>query len=589
MTRLDYLIVCTLSLLPSALGSYVPSKSCKAYPGTPDWPSHSTWSRLNETLGGRLFVPTPPGAVCHKGWSNYNKDTCSNVAVAWKKYDLHTQDPVSVIYDQYTNWTCLPDADYPCSGSGYPAYVVNVTKPEHVKIGIDFARKHSIRLIVKNTGHDYMGHSVAPGSLSLWTHHLKDITYHKGAFKLHNSKTTIPGDAVTAGAGSQMYDLYTYLDKFGRVIVGGGGKSVGLGGYITGGGHSILSPKFGLAVDQVLEMTMVTPSGRILTINEDNHRDLFWAMRGGGGSTFGVLTSITLKIYKTPKVLASAWLIGTSSEASFKYDLLAYVLSQFPSLADAGLSGYTSLSPKTPNPVPAPGAPEEVAGIQGIFIAQDVQDPEYINKLFKPINDTIQKRWPGSVQFTATDTKYNSFLEWYNVYYDQGAAGETNYIVSRLLTKDSLEMGEAALGHAVREGAIPSNGIVSHLVSGKGVRNARPRGGSVSVNPGWRKTYVHALTGHSFEPLNRTSQTQAIKSLISTWQPFRELSPGTGAYINEALPFEPDWQHTFWGSNYERLLAIKKSIDPEDVLWCFPCVGSEGWEQQNNGRLCRIG
>ena len=125
-----------------------------------------------------------------------------------------------------------------------------------------------------------MGRSVAPGSLSLWTHHLKSIKYHKNHFKLYNSKTSIKGDAVTAGAGAQMYDVYTYLDKYKRVVVGGGGKSVGLGGYVTGGGHSLLSPRFGLAVDQVLQMEVVTPGGRILTINEDNHPDLFWAMRG---------------------------------------------------------------------------------------------------------------------------------------------------------------------------------------------------------------------------------------------------------------------------------------------------------------------
>ncbi|CAJ0550202.1 Ff.00g101320.m01.CDS01 [Fusarium sp. VM40] len=588
MTRLHPFIVSTLCLLSSAWGGNIPGKSCKAYPGTSDWPSHNTWSRFNDTLGGKLLAPTPPGAVCHKDWPTYNKDTCSNVATAWKKYDLHTEDPVSLIYDQFSNWTCLPDADFPCSGSGYPAYVVNVTKPEHIKIGIDFARKHKIRLIVKNTGHDYMGRSIAPGSLSLWTHHLKDITYHKGSFKLYNSKTTITGDAITAGAGSQMYDVYTYLDKYGRVVVGGGGKSVGLGGFVTGGGHSLLSPRYGLAVDQVLQMTMVTPSGKILTINEDNHRDLFWAMRGGGGSTFGVLTSITLKVYKTPKILASSWLVGTSSEAPFKHDLLAYILSQFPSLADAGLSGYTSLSPKAPNPAPSPGAPAEVAGIQGIFVAQDVQDPEYIHKLFKPINETLQKRWPGMVQFTASNEKYSSFLKWYDVYYDTGAAGETNYLVSRLLTKDSLEKDEKALGYAVEQGSIPSGGMIAHLVAGKGVRDARPRGGSASVNPGWRKSYVHILAGQTFEPFNRTDEAQAIESLIKTWQPFRRLSPDTGAYVNEALPFEPDWQHTFWGSNYERLLAIKKAVDPEDVFWCLPCVGSDKWEQKSNGRLCRI-
>jgi hypothetical protein len=96
------------------------------------------------------------------------------------------------------------------------------------------------------------------------------------------------------------------------------------------------------------------------------------------------------------------------------------------------------------------------------------------------------------VQFTATQEKYSSFLKWYDVYFDQGAAGETNYIVSRLLTKDALEYDESKLSHALEQGFKPSSGMVVHLVSGKGVRNAKPRGGSLSVNPGWRETYVHA-------------------------------------------------------------------------------------------------
>ncbi|RFN43426.1 6-hydroxy-d-nicotine oxidase [Fusarium flagelliforme] len=580
MTPLYQLTICA-SLLPLTLAS-----SCKSHPSSPSWPSPKTWSHLNATLNGALFAPIPPGAVCHASQPSYNKNTCPKVAKAWKTYDFHTENPVSLIYDQYSNWTCLPDMDYSCSGKGYPAYVINATKAEDVKVGIDFARKHKIRLIVKNTGHDYMGRSVAPGSLSLWTHHLKSITYHKNHFKLYNSKTTIKGDAVTAGAGAQMYDVYTYLDKYKRVVVGGGGKSVGLGGYITGGGHSLLSPRFGLAVDQVLQMEVVTPGGKILTVNEDNHSDLFWAMRGGGGSTFGVITSLTLKVYPTPKISATTFTIGTSADAPFKYDLLAYILSQFPSLADAGLSGYSSLSPRTPNPTG--GEPKEVAGISGILTAQDVKHPDYIQKLFQPINETLQKRWPGMVQFTATQEKYSSFLKWYDVYFDQGAAGETNYIVSRLLTKDALEDEEEELSHALEEGCKPSGGMVVHLVSGKGVRDAKPRGGSLSVNPGWRETYVHALAGHTFEPFNQTAKEEAVQSLIKTWEPFRKLSPDAGAYINEALPFEPDWQHTFWGDNYERLLSIKKKVDPDDVFWCFPCVGSENWEQTADGRLCKV-
>lgn len=77
-----------------------------------------------------------------------------------------------------------------------------------------------------------------------------------------------------------MYDLYMTADKHNRTVVGGGAKTVGLGGYVTGGGHSILAPHYGLAADNVLEAEVVTPDGAILTVNEDQHPDLFWAIRG---------------------------------------------------------------------------------------------------------------------------------------------------------------------------------------------------------------------------------------------------------------------------------------------------------------------
>jgi FAD/FMN-containing dehydrogenase len=77
-----------------------------------------------------------------------------------------------------------------------------------------------------------------------------------------------------------MHDIYEYLDTFGQTIVGGMGKTIGMGGYVTGGGHSPLSPRYGLAADQVLQMEMVTPDGEVVIVNECQHSDLFWAMRG---------------------------------------------------------------------------------------------------------------------------------------------------------------------------------------------------------------------------------------------------------------------------------------------------------------------
>lgn len=57
--------------------------------------------------------------------------------------------------------------------------------------------------------------------------------------------------------------------------------------------------------------------------------------------------------------------------------------------------------------------------------------------------------------------------------------------------------------------------------------------------------------------------------------------------LPQGFKYEPNYQETFWGENYEQLLKIKKKVDPSDVLWCHPCVGNEGWEEREDGRLCQ--
>lgn len=99
------------------------------------------------------------------------------------------------------------------------------------------------------------------------------------SFKPQRCGSVIEGGAVTAAGGTQMITLYEELDKINQTIVGGGGKTVGIGGYITGGGHSVLAPRYGLATDRVLEIEAVTPSRQILVTNECQNQDLFWAMR----------------------------------------------------------------------------------------------------------------------------------------------------------------------------------------------------------------------------------------------------------------------------------------------------------------------
>jgi hypothetical protein len=134
-----------------------PQTQCKATPSSSDWPSAASWSALNDSLSGRLLKPSPPGAVCHPGQPTFNMAACPAVQAGWLTSIFHTNNPVSSIVNNWNNDTCLPIPTVPCSGEGYPVYVVNATGKEDVKAGVDFARTNNVRLIVKGTGHDYLG------------------------------------------------------------------------------------------------------------------------------------------------------------------------------------------------------------------------------------------------------------------------------------------------------------------------------------------------------------------------------------------------------------------------------------------------
>ncbi|KAI0803621.1 hypothetical protein GGR55DRAFT_682537 [Xylaria sp. FL0064] len=574
-------------VLPSLLflaGSEARSEygACKAFPGATAWPPEQTWTKFNQSTGGKLIKPgPPPGAVCHLGQPTFDSDKCATVTAAWGTYEFHSSNPVSNMWQQYNNDTCLVDPNTPCSGAGYPAYVVNATTAKDVKLSLDFARQHKIRVIVKSSGHDYQGRSQAPGALSIWVHHMQSIETHD-TFKPVGCGFTIDTPAVTVGGGTPMGTIYEELDKINETVVGGGSKSVSVGGYLTAGGHSILAPRYGLGADNVLEVEVVTPMGDIVTANECQNEDLFWAMRGGGGSTFGVMTSVTIATHPTPKIVAAVvGILSPDPAVPWVWDMNGYIASQLPYLMDKDVSGYMYF-PRNMSGPDENGGTRNYAGMGGEFVILDTQDISDMDAIWEPIIAHVNATWPSVVSLISA-VPYPSFKAWFDVYYDQSLTGYDQYVGSRLLdekaltTVDSAEVGQAfnlASGSA-------------YLVAGKGVHNAKPRGGSTSVTPTWRKAVVHAVNGHEFAPLNATARAEALTIVSNLTEPYRKLAPDMGAYVNENNPGEPDWQHTFWGENYERLLKIKRAVDPEDVLWCHPCVGNDRWKQVGY-RLCRV-
>lgn len=108
---------------------------------------------------------------------------------------------------------------------------------------------------------------------------MRGVSFHDG-FTPMGCKFSIDTNAVTAAAGTQMMELDYEASLRNLSIVSGGSGNVGVGGYLTGGGHAAISHVFGMAADQVLEIELVTPGGDIVTANECQNEDLFWAMRG---------------------------------------------------------------------------------------------------------------------------------------------------------------------------------------------------------------------------------------------------------------------------------------------------------------------
>jgi len=322
-----------------------------------------------------------------------------------------------------------------------------------------------------------------------------------------------------------------------------------------------------------------------LTLNECQNTDLFWATRGGGGSTFGVITSVTVRAWPLFPFQTASLVLATSSGNPSIYPATAYLLSQFPLLSEKGISCYNNWSPNvTVNGV-------AYAGFEGNFmypLLSNTSNSSAILSALSPIITNISTTYPSQFSITLTNTTtWPSFYNWWLLNNGPNDAGTEQVIGSRLLSASALS--DAGRVETMLRGAgQDSLGWQFHLLGGKGLKNAKPRGGGDAVNSAWRNALVHAITGTTWTSFNSTEEKHGISTLTNTTLSYlRTLDPTSGAYVNEADPWEPNWQQAFWGTNYPRLLSIKKKVDPEDVFWCSPCVGNEGWEEIE-GTLCRV-
>lgn len=312
-------------------------RTCRCFPGDRCWPSASDWDAFNQTLGGKLIPTVPIASPCHGTFPGvtYDAATCTDIQANWVRPSLHDVTSHSTMAPLFANASCDPftERDAQCVVGSYVQYAVNATGASDYIETLAFARERNIRLVVRNTGHDYLGKSTGAGALALWTHHLKDIDV------LDYGSTEYTGKAIKLGAGVQAFEAQAVANELGFVVVEGACPTVGIaGGYSQGGGTSPLGSKYGLAADQVLEWQVVTPTGAILTATPDQNSDMYWALTGGGGGTYGVVLSMTVKMHQDMPTAGATLSFAESSE---KYwDAIQVFLMNLPAILDAGVTVY---------------------------------------------------------------------------------------------------------------------------------------------------------------------------------------------------------------------------------------------------------
>ncbi|KAF2429945.1 FAD-binding domain-containing protein [Tothia fuscella] len=493
-----------------------------------------------------------------------------------------------------------------------PPYRLDATTVAEVIAAINFTRQHNIRLSILNSGHDFVGRNDAPTGLTLSVSGLKgarllsSFTPAKDGVPSVDSKTalnTLPtqkGQAyLTFGAGYNTRELNSLLAPSNLLTLGAAHGSVSVaGGWGQTAGHAPLSAKYGLGVDQVVEYKVVTADGVLKVANEATNPDLFWALRGGGGGTFGVVVEATIKAHPSQKVaMTQIWINTTDyNDQSSIYPFAAKFMSEFTAWQDKGMGAYYWLYPNAMSIF--------------AFYSNDDASKDWMNEQFKPTMTKISKmKGINSKTMVFVPLEFPNFWAFFKqVWGDMpGKGGEGMpggmtarmtaspapptlsrrhgpgdgaataargivYLDSWLLGKKELQSDKWA---SVLKAAMPNlpGGNLGGQFIGGGETIKLGNNDPTSVLPAWRQTYLHLILYAYGKP----------SSL-----PLRQFAPDMGAYANEAYPrTHQNWQTTYWGKHYPKLAEVKKKYDPTSLFWVTPGIGAEAWTAQPDGRLCR--
>jgi FAD/FMN-containing dehydrogenase len=563
-------------------------------PSSPDWPSDQAWEQLKQAVGGRLVKIETPLAACTQP---DGAEACATLFRELKNpYYIRDQVGITQTLGWIDGWTYQPSA-----------YAVAARQASDVVAAVNFARERNLRLVIKGGGHSYLGTSNAPDSLLIWTRAMDEITVHD-AF-VGQGCDDAPQQAVSIGAGAIWMHAYNAVTtKSGRYVQGGGCGTVGVAGLVQGGGFGSFSKRYGTAAASLLEAEIVTADGDLRIANASQHPDLFWALKGGGGGTFGLVTRVTLRTHSLPDFFGGVFAsVQANSDAAFRALIGRFIAFYAGELHNAhwgeivnlrrrntfeismsfqGLSRDQAESIWRPffDWLKASPADYTIASAPLVVAipARHLWDPDFLRAHFPQAiqSDDRPDASPDNIFWSGNLAEAGHVLYGF----------QSIWLPASLLSPDRQQELAETLFAASRQHPL-------ELHFQKGLSGASDEiitaARDTATNPDVLSAFVlvivagegppayPGLAGHEPNLANARDEAGQISRAMGE---LRKIAPTAGSYVAESDYFESSWQQSYWGPNYPRLLAIKRKYDPLGLFFVRHGVGTENWSDDGFSR-----
>jgi len=572
-----------VAVLPS-FGPATATPFQRVRPGDPGWPAEEEWEALKARVGGNLITVEPLFGACGTDpRGTACRDAVDNIHNPFFIGDQAAGTQTSGWLDA---WMSAPTV-----------YAVKARDAADVAAAVNFVRTHNLMLAVKGGGHSYQGTSNAADSLLIWTRAMNDVTLHQAFVGAGCEGKIKPEPAVSAGAGAMWIDLYhAVTTEAGRYVQGGGCTSVGVAGLVQSGGFGSFSKGFGTAASGLLEAEIVTADGRILIANPCQNSDLFWALKGGGGGGWGVVTRLTLRTHDLPRHFGAAWgHIKARSDAAFVKLLARFFNFYAGNLLNSHWGEQVAIAPDNSLKISMVCQGLNEKDVQSAWrpffdwVAASREDFEIIDPLRARATDARHwwdvKENPSMTPDGREGSPY--YHGWWN--------GDAEQVGVYLHGYDSLWLPVSLLRE--REGRL----LVQALFSGsryktiglhfnKGLAGAPPEAiaaaKDTATNPAVTEAFALAIIadgeapafpGEPRAPINRNRAHQDADAIANAAGSLRKIVLQPGSYVSESNYFNRNWQNEYWGTNHPRLAAIKAKYDPDGLFIVHHGVGSEDW------------